>query len=98
MLETRQEEIEFIHEHRQSSGLARDFFLMNNIVVQASNSYNNLSLFLSDYKQFYHDQLITRHLFFSTMTDLYLLALITMDDTTYNRLYKEYNKKDEEQL
>lgn len=67
-------EIEYIHENRLSRRLLRPFGKMWDIIVEASNTYTNLSVFMNDYNMLYAKGLIDEKMFYSAMNDLYLLA------------------------
>lgn len=42
-------EIEYIHSNRSSKKLLRPFDSMFDVIVEATNTYTNLSLFMNDY-------------------------------------------------
>ena len=69
-------EIEYIHSNRSSKKLLRPFDSMFDIIVEATTTYTNLSLFMNDYIRLYNDEKIEESLFNSSMNDLYLLALL----------------------
>ena len=69
------EEIEFIHSNRLRKGMLRHFDLMKKVILKATNTYTNISLFMNDYIKLYKDGKIDGNQFNSAMNDLYLLAL-----------------------
>ena len=69
-------EIEYIHNNRTNKRLLRPFDSMFDIIVEATTTYTNLSLFMNDYIRLYNDEKIEESLFNSSMNDLYLLALL----------------------
>ena len=69
-------EIEFIHDNRSSEKLLRPLDVMRSVIIEATNTYTNISLFMIDYENLYADNLIDEHMFNSSMNDLYLLALL----------------------
>ena len=69
-------EIEFIHSNRTAERLLRPFDSMFDVIVEATTTYTNLSLFMNDYIRLYNDEKIEESLFNSSMNDLYLLALL----------------------
>ena len=73
------EEIEFIHSNRLRKGMLRPFDLMQKVILKATNTYTNISLFMNDYIKLYKDDKIDRNQFNSAMNDLYLLALYILD-------------------
>ena len=70
------EEIEFIHSNRLRKGMLRPFDFMKKVILKATNTYTNISLFMNDYIKLYKDDKIDRNQFNSAMNDLYLLALL----------------------
>ena len=70
------EEIEYIHSNRLERRLLRPFDVMEQVIIEATNTYTNLSLFMNDYMHLYADNLIDERMFYSAMNDLYLLALL----------------------
>lgn len=73
-------EIEFVHKNRLKNELIRPFGVMQKIIVEATNTYTNLSLFMNDYISLYVDNLIDKRMYEKALNDLYLLALL---HTTY---------------
>ena len=73
------EEIEFIHSNRLRKGMLRPFDLMQKVILKATNTYTNISLFMNDYIKLYKDVKIDVTMFISAMNDLYLLALYILD-------------------
>lgn len=70
------EEIEYIHDNRLSKRLLRPLDVMRKVIIEATNTYTNISLFMNDYDMLYADGLINERVFNSSMNDLYLLALL----------------------
>lgn len=70
------EEIEYIHINRSTKKLLRPFGKMWNVIVEATNTYTNLSLFMNDYIRLFKDKEIDELMYNSAMNDLYLLALL----------------------
>ena len=70
------EEIEYIHENRTNEQLLRPSNVMEEFILNATNTYTNLSLFMNDYRRLYYECLIDEKMFYSAMNDLYLLALL----------------------
>ena len=69
------EEIEFIHSNRLRKGMLRPFGFMKKVILEATTTYTNISLFMNDYIKLYKDGKIDGNQFNSAMNDLYLLAL-----------------------
>ena len=69
-------EIEYIHSNRLNKGLLRPIFFMEEVIIEATTTYTNLSLFMNDYMKLYRDNKIDENMFNSAMNDLYLLALL----------------------
>ena len=76
-------EIEYIHSIRLSKKLLRPVGKMWNVIVEASNTYTNLSAFMSDYDMLRANGLISEAMFNSAMNDLYLLALLHTSTDEY---------------
>ena len=74
------EEIESIHSNRTNKELLRPLEEMRKVIIEATNTYTNISLFMNDYIRLCNDYLIDKDTFNSAMNDLYLLALL---HTTY---------------
>ena len=70
------EEIEFIRKNRTNKRLLRPLDVMRKVIIEATNTYTNISLFMNDYDMLYADGLINERVFNSSMNDLYLLALL----------------------
>lgn len=70
------EEIEFIHSNRTNKRLLRSLDVMRKVIINATNTYTNLSLFMNDIIGLYEDELINKYTFNSSINDLYLLALL----------------------
>ena len=69
-------EIETIHLNRISHQLLRPINKMRKVIIEATNTYTNLSLFMNDYTQLYAEDKIDENTYNSAMNDLYLLALL----------------------
>lgn len=69
-------EIEFVHKNRLKNELIRPLGIMQKIIVEATNTYTNLSLFMNDYISLYVDNLIDKRMYEKALNDLYLLALL----------------------
>ena len=74
------EEIEFIHNNRLNKRLLRPFDTMREVILEATNTYTNISLFMNDYVKLYNDEKIDEITFNSAMNDLYLLELLHISD------------------
>ena len=74
------EEIEFVHNNRLNKRLLRPFDTMREVILEATNTYTNISLFMNDYIKLYNDEKIDEITFNSAMNDLYLLALLHISD------------------
>lgn len=70
------EEIEYIHINRSTKKLLRPFEKMWHVIVEATNTYTNLSLFMNDYIKSFNSKEIDELMYNSAMNDLYLLALL----------------------
>lgn len=73
------EEIEFIHSNRLKDELLRPLDVMQKVILEATNTYTNISLFMNDYIKLFKDVKIDVTMFISAMNDLYLLALYILD-------------------
>lgn len=92
MLKTRNEEIEYIHTNRVDFGennLLRDDLVIREVVIAATDTYINLSLFYNDYEILYFKKLINEKVYINALNDLYLLALLHIDDEEYERIREE---------
>ena len=69
-------EIETIHLNRPSHKLLRPINKMRKVIIEATNTYTNLSLFMNDYIHLYAEDIMNENEFNSAMNDLYLLALL----------------------
>lgn len=69
-------EIEYIHNNRSKIRLLRSKDTMRKVIIEATNTYTNLALFMNDYKRLYEAELLDVNLYISAMNDLYLLALL----------------------
>ena len=70
------EEIEFIHSNRTNKRLLRPLYVMRKVIIEATDTYTNISSFMIDYELLYEDHLIDYVAYHSAMNDLYLLALL----------------------
>ena len=73
------EEIEFIHENRLNGELLRPLDVMQKVILEATNTYTNISLFMNDHIKLFKDVKIDVNVFIFAMNDLYLLALYILD-------------------
>lgn len=92
MLKTRNEEIEYIHSNRIDFGdnyLLRDDEIMRAVICAATTTYTNISLFYNDYERLYFKKRIDEMMFINASNDLYLLALLHIDDEEYEQIRKE---------
>ena len=92
MYTTRNEEIEYIHSNRKDFGdnyLLRDDEIMSAVICTATTTYTNISLFYNDYERLYFKKLIDEMMFINAANDLYLLALLHIDDEEYERIREE---------
>lgn len=70
------EEIEYIHSNMPATNLLRPIFFMEEVIIEATTTYTNLSLFMNDYMKLYRDNKIDEKKYNSAINDLYLLALL----------------------
>ena len=70
------EEIEFVHNNRTNNRLIRPLDVMREVIIEATDTYTNISSFMIDYELLYEDHLIDHVAYHSAMNDLYLLALL----------------------
>ena len=70
------EEIEFVHNTRTNNWLIRPLDVMREVIIEATDTYTNISSFMIDYELLYEDHLIDHVAYHSAMNDLYLLALL----------------------
>lgn len=92
MLKTRNEEVEYIHTNRVDFGennLLRDDLVIREVVIAATTTYTNISLFYNDYEILYFKKLINEKVYNNALNDLYLLALLHIDDKEYKRIRDE---------
>ena len=73
------EEIEFIHSNRLRKGMLRHFDLIKKVILEATTTYTNISLFMNDYIRLYDHREINESMFNYAINDLYLLALYILD-------------------
>ena len=73
------EEFEFIHSNILRKGLLRPIYVIEQVILEVTNTYTNISLFMNDYIKIYNHGLINGIVFYSAMNDLYLLALYILD-------------------
>ena len=71
-----EKEIDYIESNRTNECLLRPFDVMEKVIIEATNTYTNISLFMNDYMKLYYDKHIDKEMFNSAMNDLYLLALL----------------------
>lgn len=71
-----EKEIEFIHGNRTDIKFLRPLEVMSDVIVKATTTYTNLSLFMNDYNRLYSEGLISESVYYSALHDLYLLALL----------------------
>ena len=76
-------EIEYIHSNRTDERLLRSFDVMFDVIVEATTTYTNLSLFMNDYMKLYRNNKIDEKTYNSAMNDLYLLALLHTSTDEY---------------
>ena len=69
-------EIEYIHSNRTNKLLLRPLNVMREVIIEATTTYTNISLFMNDYMNLYSDNAIGKYEYNSAMNDLYLLALL----------------------
>ena len=69
-------EVEDSHSNRTNKELLRPLEEMRKVIIEATNTYTNISLFMNDYMKLYYDKHIDKEMFNSAMNDLYLLALL----------------------
>lgn len=70
------EEIEFVHNNKTNNRLIRSLDVMREVIIEATDTYTNISSFMIDYELLYEDHLIGHVAYHSAMNDLYLLALL----------------------
>ena len=73
------EEIEYIHSNRTNKGLLRPIDVMEQVILEATTTYTNISLFMNDYIRLYDSGEINESMFNYAINDLYLLALYILD-------------------
>lgn len=76
-------EIEFIHSNRTNKRLLRPLDLMEEVIIEATDTYTNLSLFMYDYTNLHSDNTMGKYEYNSAMNDLYLLALLHTSTDEY---------------
>lgn len=91
MEKTRQEEIEKVHDERHDNHIdtLRCEIFKRNVIVKATNTYTNLSLFANDYDNAHDLGFMKKHEYNAAINDLYLLALQHITDEEYDLLLKE---------
>ena len=95
MEKTRNEEVEYIHSNRKDFGdnyLLRDDEIMRAVICAATTTYTNISLFYNDYERLCFKKRIDEMMFINAANDLYLLALLHIDDEEYERIRIELDK------
>lgn len=70
------EEIEYIHSNMPVPNLLRPFEQMWSVIIEATNTYTNISLFMNNYIRLFNSKKIDELMYNSAMNDLYLLALL----------------------
>ena len=70
------EEIEYVHSNMPATKLLRPFERMWSVIIEATNTYTNISSFMNDYLRLFYSKKIEERVFNSAMNDLYLLALL----------------------
>lgn len=95
MYKTRNEEIDYIHSKIIKHRLLRPLYVMRKFIIEATTTYTNISLFMNDYKKLYADDLIDERTFNSAINDLYLLALLHINDEEYERIREELEENAE---
>ena len=71
-----EKEIEFVHDNRTDLKLLRPLEVMSDVIVKATTTYSNLSLFMNDYIRLHSKGLISDNVYQSALNDLYLVALL----------------------
>ena len=92
MEKTRNEEIDYIHNNRKDFGdnhLLRDDEIMEAVICTATTTYTNISLFYNDFERLHFKKLIDEKVYINALNDLYLLALLHIDDEEYKRIREE---------
>ena len=92
MEKTRNEEIDYIHLNREDFGdnhLLRDDEIIREVVIAATDTYTNISLFYNDFERLHFKKLIDEMVYINALNDLYLLALLHIDDEEYERIREE---------
>lgn len=69
-------EIEYVHYHRDNGTLVREFDDMYEFILDQTDSYTNLSLFANDYIKLFHKGEFSEYEYSNALNDLYLLALL----------------------
>ena len=69
-------EIEYVHYHRDSGTLVRKFDNMYDFILDQTDSYTNLSLFANDYIKLFNKGEFSEYEYSNALNDLYLLALL----------------------
>lgn len=70
------EEIEYIYSNMPVPNLLRPFEQMWSVIIEATNTYTNISLFMNNYIRLFNSKKIDELMYNSAMNDLYLLALL----------------------
>lgn len=94
MEKTRNEEIEYVHQHLKDFGmtyLIRDYFIIRKTILNATNTYTNLMSFFNDYDKLREENKISEYWWNNALCDLYLLALLHIDDEEYEEIRSKYN-------
>lgn len=69
-------EIEYVHYHRDNGTLVREFDDMYDFILDQTDSYTNLSLFANDYIKLFHEGKFSEYEYANALNDVYLLALL----------------------
>ena len=73
------EEIEYIYSNRTNKQLLRPIKVIEKVILEATTTYTNISLFMNDYIRLYDRGEINKSMFNYAINDLYLLALYILD-------------------
>lgn len=83
-------EIEYVHTHNRSKKLVRPLSVMFDIVCRATTTYTNLSLFWNDYVI---NEEFSQDVKYGAFNDLYLLALLHIDEQQWRVVCKYYKEE-----
>lgn len=93
-----EEEIEYVYSNKTNKEFVRNENFMFKIIVNATNTYNNLSLFYNDYRHLYEVGIIDESWYISSVNDLYLLALIHTNKNDWDRIIQDKQKDERARL